>query len=112
MEIEELKFKFPEYFKRVLTCPVCDRVFGTNSARAVYCSDACRMIAYRQRRYNSGRGRRAVMRGQVSTIQTACSNCGKLMKVKPGSNKKYCSGACRQAAYRKRQNNAEKDDLG
>lgn len=57
----------------------------------LYCSDACRMKAYRARN-----------KPRIDKVETVCHMCYGHFFANPGTSSQYCSNACKQAAYRKR----------
>lgn len=71
----------------LIICEICNRPQRTNRSDAKYCSDACRVKAYRARQRNHR--------------YTPCEVCGEnfLNRTMRGL---YCSPACRQSAYRER----------
>jgi predicted nucleic acid-binding Zn ribbon protein len=74
------------------SCHHCGKRFDpatyTGPSR-LYCSNACRQAAYRDRRR------------QVPTGRT-CWQCGRPLPEDGSYRREYCSNACRQAAYRER----------
>ena len=75
--------------ERRRVCPVCSKTFAPRTAKAIYCSEKCRVAGWR-----------AMHRPAIAQVE--CQNCHKLFTPKsPGQIAMYCSDACKQAAYRK-----------
>jgi len=72
-------------------CRRCGAPLANRDPRAVYCSPACRLAAWRARRQPAPR----------STGPVRCVVCGTPFAAQRPSAR-YCSAACSQAAYRKR----------
>jgi hypothetical protein len=62
----------------------------------VFCSKGCEGFMYRYERH--------------AAAVTTCLRCGDAFTPGRGDSK-YCSGACRQAAYRQRKQNPERDSI-
>lgn len=101
-------------------CEICNKPLTgiTTHARAKYCSDACKMAAYRRRKdpQTGSRARRKeraahaveTMRWLVHEFNCEC--CGQLVRVsKMEALRTYCSDACKQKAYRQRRAAAKGD---
>jgi len=93
-------------------CPICGkRLFsaqhGYRDVRVdkVYCSSACKQKAYRQRCGTDPvtARQRAVETKQGEEIIKSCAWCGEhFVATVAAAKQKYCSAACKQAAYRAR----------
>jgi hypothetical protein len=79
-------------------CSRCSRSFFTHhSGGVLYCSRECQQADRNERRAE----RRKRERQHHPRKPIKCAHCGK--RVPPErSTRRYCSDACRQAAYRKR----------
>ena len=93
------------------TCGECKRIFS-GQRTAKYCCDACRQTAYRKRK-NPMSGSRVNLKERAlqaadtkrnTFVKCVCQYCGKERAFDAGAaaGRKYCSDACKQAAYRKR----------
>lgn len=80
--------------------------------RALYCSDACKMKAYRRRLdplagssiSTKERIRQSVRTKSSMTVEMACAQCGQVVIINGlEALRDYCSNACKQKAYRSRQ---------
>lgn len=96
--------------KNTYECPVCKKY--TPSWKK-YCSDKCRQKAYRERKGEGGKdrqkaARRANLTKDMTDREIICILCGKTVRssVLALQNAKYCSDACKQAAYRRRKKEA------
>lgn len=95
--------------KRYGRCPQCDRL---HQREGIWCSTACRVAAYRRRHdpdYGTWKRRRdraqTAARTKALTYKLLiCQHCAMSFEVSVASstNRRYCTDACRQAAYRKR----------
>lgn len=96
-------------YKPPKACPVCNKL---HKRRGVYCSDACKQTAYRRRRdphsgtlqrrrERSNRAARTKAAVKVSLVCEHCE-CEIHISIAEGTNRRYCSNSCRQAAYRQR----------
>jgi predicted nucleic acid-binding Zn ribbon protein len=89
---------------RERTCKLCGQQFlgrghersGLTPTSLYYCSDACAHNARNQRRRKTDMLAR---REAVETQPRHCAVCGERMPWRRGT-RRYCSNACRQAAYR------------
>jgi hypothetical protein len=71
-----------------MICKNCGKEFEKYNERHIYCSDYCRVSAYQKK--------------HTTTNDLTCKSCGKSFNGRV--NTMYCSGKCKQAAYRARQN--------
>jgi len=91
-----------------ITCEVCGLYFGSPRKDKRFCSDKCKQKAYRVSHGHAGSYHEAAVRGaetkaaQVHTL--VCENCGReyWRDGRAAPLHRYCSNACKQAAYRKR----------
>lgn len=94
---------------RIRSCQMCDKVHRRDSQ---YCSDACKQKAYRRRKDpQSGSWQRRQQRAQQAArskhrwqTRITCQHCGETVvySVAESTNRRYCTNACKQAAYRER----------
>lgn len=108
MDLETIKIVI-EMGGHVNYCGVCQKFMGLKYKatvdhfdssfyhfRRVYCSNACKQRAYRDRLKQGKNHRRTFIPDRV--IQ--CPGCGQLVVV--SKRQRYCSNACKQRAYRVR----------
>jgi predicted nucleic acid-binding Zn ribbon protein len=110
-ELLELKLKYPNrnvdefhnYVER--HCIQCGKEFLLEFITEIliqkqYCSDTCRLKATALARKNRKQAERQ--------LHNNCTVCGKSMQqTEFGKIKRYCSDACKQAAYRNRKINKQ-----
>lgn len=86
-------------------CPVCGRGFVANPSGGGrpqrWCSPRCRNIYHCRAHDTRQRGGAVGPDGRVPIAARACPICGKIFTPKKSSGK-YCSGTCRDAAYKRR----------
>ena len=92
-----------------MTCKQCDGTFtrsspGNGVARSVisYCSPECRDAADKARRRERARAKRET---EVEELRdrVRCEWCGEPLEDAVRVSRRFCSGRCRVAAYRRRQ---------
>src|SRR6478735_1743736 len=85
------------HFRDPVPCHVCSRpvalTLNRKVPKIVVCSTACRT------RYKGAREKRRRMIARV--IKRACEHCGETFQPSR-SDARYCSSACKQAAWRRR----------
>lgn len=90
---------------RRVYCAVCGNEFEAAKLEAMYCSDACKMKAYRNRRSKIGNEAKH-QPGRVKEPKRnnlkSCPHCGERFRAER-SDKKYCSASCRVVANRNKQ---------
>lgn len=97
-------------------CETCDNVFYARSNRALYCSDKCKMKAFRRRhavtaekdfvtvKDNETGAKKVLFTSKITT----CDHCGKRFSY--GKRKPlYCSDSCKTMANRAKQNSTAKE---
>lgn len=85
-------------------CAVCGKRFSTHRPRARYCSDACRLIAWRAHHQPPTPSDQHHRRDH-RTKRATCRVCGRrFAAARPDA--RYCSAACTQKAYRQRRKQA------
>lgn len=86
-------------------CPVCGKPFVANPSGGVrpqrWCSPRCRNIYHCRAHDTRRRGGAVGPDGRAPVSARACPICGKIFTPKKSSGK-YCSGTCRDAAYKRR----------
>ena len=94
----------PPSYPHQLNCQACGTTFGAKRSTTKYCSDACRMKAYRARRAAKRTASpqatgNQTKRQQIITI--TCRQCGATATLNGTQRtRKYCNNACKQAFYR------------
>jgi endogenous inhibitor of DNA gyrase (YacG/DUF329 family) len=84
-------------------CARCNRPFFAYDAVS-YCSRECQQADRNERRREQRHDRKPISK------PIKCARCGK--RVPPErSTRRYCSDACRQQAYRQRQNKPDPSDF-
>jgi len=84
----------------IAVCAWCDRGFQVRRASGRFCSGACRQAAYRDRQSRQRAPREAAAAPEPVTLRQ-CARCGEWFRPLRATGL-WCSGACRQAAYRGR----------
>ena len=72
-----------------ILCKHCGNEFHSNWPAAQYCSDKCRVAAFRERKKSEPKGMKI------------CPGCYQRFAAK-NSKKRFCSDACKMACYRQR----------
>lgn len=94
---------------RFRPCQECEQLHERNSQ---YCSNACKQAAYRRRR-DPGTGLRSRRQQRSDNAartkawiqrRLVCEHCERefTISLAESTNRRYCSNACKQAAYRER----------
>jgi hypothetical protein len=86
-------------------CRECQAIITTKRSDAIWCSRKCRERA-RRRQARMARVRRS-WEGDDDWVYMICLGCGSLLPIERRANVRYCSHACRQRAYRRRQKGDE-----
>ena len=92
------------HWSAIMVCAWCARSFWTERKTARYCSGGCRQAAYRVRQRPGGRQRARDSTSRVITETPGirqCAWCAGWFRPRRATGK-YCSGGCRQAAFRAR----------
>jgi predicted nucleic acid-binding Zn ribbon protein len=77
--------------RHCLECGAAMPPLGILGRQALRCSQACRQKAYRRRHPLS------------EWLRVPCSQCGEIMRIRPGQRRHLCSSRCRRDAYLERQ---------
>jgi predicted nucleic acid-binding Zn ribbon protein len=77
-------------------CQHCKTLFTPVRATAKYCSDGCRVKAYKARRKPARRAAPVIM------AHRACAHCGASFEARGGRGQVYCTPSCRVLACRVR----------
>lgn len=80
-------------------CPVCGKIFTAVRRTHIYCSTACRRLAYRRGVNRHGEAKRG--RPVIRTF--CCAKCGRLVKVTDLRDKrtKFCSVRCERKYWKR-----------
>lgn len=78
-------------------CQHCKTSFTPKRATAKYCSDACRVKAFKSRH----KPRQRVKPIPV-IVSTCCAHCGSRFAASAGRGQLYCTPSCKTLAYRAR----------
>lgn len=93
----ECAFEYKESKKsrrasRIRRCKTCERIFFISGHDMKYCSDKCRLVAYKNGpNYNS----QEIRRGRYVPKKKECKNCGKDFLPEFKGEKSFCSAECR-----------------
>lgn len=96
---------------KFVVCAYCGKVTVRLSAREKYCSDACRMAAYRRRKnpaidtreYEAAIRQKQMSSKRCQRHEGLCMTCGAAIAFDgTRTATQYCSPACKQKMYRER----------
>jgi len=84
-------------------CAQCGNPYTRYSPHGLYCSTACKMKAYRQRKQNEVTTKSKKSKpAETRTIAPRCAHCGAAFSRK-SAKKMYCSDSCKVMANREKQ---------